>query len=386
MANQTHPDTTRLRKLLAEDPTLAAVRGAAGELPVYLVGGAIRDALCDFPVDDIDLVVAGDPAPLVRALDPAATVHDRFGTAELVVGGRPVDVARARVEQYAQPGALPDVAPGTIEDDLGRRDFTINAIAVPLNGPDAGADGMLDPFEGMRDLRAGVLRALHPRSFEDDPTRALRAARYAARFDFDLSPDTADLLPGVEFGRISNERFEAELALIAREEHALEALRLLDAWGLVPVDPERLELARRALELAREPRWRDAATREELILTACLGPIGPAPEALAAEPSAPSEGVERAGRFRGPELLLARAAGCAWLDRWRDEWRWVELEITGADLLAAGVPQGPAVGAGIRAALRAKLDRGVSGVDAELAVALAAAREAPAERAQGERA
>ncbi len=375
MANPTRPEIPRLEEFLDTNPVLGRVRAAASGAPVYLVGGAVRDALCGFPVDDVDLVVEGDPNPLVHGLDPDAVVHDRFGTAELRVDGFPVDVARARVERYDRPGALPDVTPGSIAEDLGRRDFTINAIAIPLGGSVAGTAGMIDPFEGMRDLENGVLRILHPRSFEDDPTRALRAARYAARFDFDLAPQTSDLLDTVDLGTISRDRFNAELELICQEPQALEALRLLSVWGLVPLDEGRLVLAARTVALLEDTDWGGDVEREDAIIGACFLDLQPVMEVLAEDPATPSEGTERANRFGSLELLLARAAGIEWLDRWRDDWRWVELEITGADLLAAGIPQGPAVGAGMKAALRQKLDHGVAGVGPELEVALEAARE-----------
>lgn len=375
MTNPTHPQTSRLERFLASDPVLERVRGAGVDQPVYLVGGAIRDALCDFPVDDIDLVVEGDPVPLVAALDPGAVVHERFGTAELRVDGRPVDIARARTERYPRPGALPEVEPGSIGADLGRRDFTINAIAIPLGGPDPGVGGMLDPYGGIRDLERGILRLLHRRSFEDDPTRALRAARYAARFGFDPAPETAALLDSVDFTTISRDRYLAELELISREPRAIEALRLLSAWGLVAIGEDRLTLAARAEALLSEPAWAGAAGRDAAILAACFRPLDPVLAALEDEPVSPSDGAERARRFEPLDLLLARAAGIAWLDRWREEWCLVKLEITGADLLAAGITQGPAVGAGMAAALRAKLDRGVSGPGPELEVAVEAARE-----------
>lgn len=375
MANHTSPDTERLDAFLRTSPVLERVRSACAALPVYLVGGAIRDALCGFPVDDIDLVVEGDPAPLIDELDSGAKMHERFGTSELRIAGHAVDIARARTERYPFPGSLPEVTPGSITDDLARRDFTINAIAVPLNGQVSLPDSLLDPFNGMRDLRAGVLRVLHRDSFRDDPTRALRAARYAARLDFDLASDTADLLETVDLSTISRDRLTAELVLISREEQAFEALRLVSVWGLVPLDDERQSLARSAAALLREGEWTGAATREEAILGACFRDMEPVIRALAPEPTRPSEGTGRASRFDELDLLLARAAGIEWLDRWREDWRWIELEITGADLLAAGIPQGPAIGAGMKAALAEKLDHGVAGAERELETALAAARE-----------
>jgi len=361
------PDFNRLASLVWTHPAIAAVRESA-DVPVYLVGGAIRDALADFRVDDIDLVVEVDPAPLARELDPDAQVNDRFETASLFVEEFPVDIARARTETYARPGALPDVSPGSLEDDLVRRDFTVNAMAIGI-GEDA---ELVDPFGGVGDLESGVLRVLHEKSFEDDPTRAFRAARYAARFGFDLEPKTAELMLAVNPGSVSRDRIENELRLIAGEDEALEALRLARHWGLVEFEDGRLERAEAAVRMAESEPWEHEAARESLILDAVFGDAA-ATEDLMDEPATPWEAHRRARSRPASELILARADGADWLDRWQREWRWVELEITGADLLAEGVPEGPRIGTGLEAAMEAKLNRGVSGADREMEVALAAA-------------
>lgn len=372
------PDRSRLEAFLEADPVLGRVREAArsGGGTVYLVGGAIRDALCGFPVDDIDLVTEADPTPLIRQLDPSARLHDRFGTAELLIDGFPVDLARARTETYPFPGSLPVVTFGSLTDDLYRRDFTVNAIALPLAGQrERELIELIDPFDGVRDLEAGRLRLLHDESFRDDPTRAIRAARYAARLEFSLDPGTEALLPTVDFSTISADRYRAELRLAAAEPRGIDALILLARWGLLNLEPTGPELARSAIALLETDLWRAAANRAETVLRACLEPPRAAIETLAATPQTPWAGVGLASRFTTVELLLARAAGAAWLDCWRKTWRNVTLEIAGGDLLAAGIPQGPAIGAGIEAARRARLDRGISGKEAELEVALAAARE-----------
>jgi len=365
---ETTPDFDGLATLLWTDPTLARIREVAGERVVHLVGGAIRDGLLGRPVDDFDLVVEGDPAPLARALDPAATVNERFGTADLILDGVPVDIATARTETYARPGALPDVTPAGFGDDLSRRDFTINAMAMGL---EEHAE-LIDPHGGLGDLASGVIRVLHDRSFEDDPTRAFRAARYAARLGFDLEPRTADLLMGTTTSTVSRDRIETELRLMAAEPEAIEALRLAGVWGLARFEPGRLEVARRAVELL-EAGW-DDLDRTEVILESTFGSLGYVDD-LRPEPPDPWEGYRRA-RGRDPlELLVARAAGVEWLDEWQREWRGLELEITGADLLAAGLPEGPGIGAGLDAAREARLTGRAHGADEELAAALAAARE-----------
>ncbi len=371
MTSGCRPEESRLETFLRTDPVLAVIRDSAGALPVYLVGGAIRDALCGFPVDDIDLLVEGDPAPLISALDPAARTHERFGTAELEINGVPVDIARARTERYPEPGALPVVSFGPLADDLSRRDFTINSIAVAVNP--VVTMKLVDPYGGLADLREGRLRVLHPGSFRDDPTRAIRGARYAARFGFSLAPDTADLVAAADFDTISADRLRSELLLLAGEEQAVAGFRLLAEWGLLAVDPTRLELATEAGKLLEGELWRGTADRAEVLLAACVDPLPAAIGRLADPPETPSEGVCRVKGMKGPDLVLARAAGARWLDRWRGEWSRVRLEITGADLLAAGVREGPAVGTGMQAALRARLDHGVRGREAQLEAAVAAA-------------
>lgn len=362
------PDFNRLAALIWTHPAIDRVRDAAS-LPVYLVGGAIRDSLADFQVDDLDLVVEGDPTGLALELDPAARINERFGTVNLLVEGYPVDIATARTESYPRPGALPEVKPGTLEDDLRRRDFTINAMAIVIDGEAE----LVDRFGGAADLESGVLRVLHDASFEDDPTRAFRAARYAARFGFDLEPRTAELMMSVNPGSVSRDRLEGELRLIALEDNALEALRLARLWGLVDFPEHRLDLAEQAIELIEIDPWQGQAAREDLILQVIFGEPAEVDELLS-EPSGNWEGY-RLVRGRAPsDLVIARARGATWLDRWQRDWRWVELEITGADLLNAGIPEGPRIGAGLDAALEAKLDRGISGAEAEMAVALEAAR------------
>jgi tRNA nucleotidyltransferase (CCA-adding enzyme) len=352
-------------------PELEAV-GAATEAPVYLVGGAVRDLLLGRGRSDVDLVVVGDAAALAAQLGAEAVEHERFATAKVRLDGHEVDVAAARAETYRQPGALPEVEPAAeIETDLGRRDFTVNAMAVPLRGEAS----LIDPYGGRADLEAGLLRVLHARSFLDDPTRALRAARYAARFGFELEPGTEELLRRAELATVSADRRRADLLRLAAEPEAARGFELLGEWGLVQLRPAGVALAARAAELLSSPPWEGLAPRDRTVLTAALGPSGAEEELAAARPERPSLAVELAARHDPVELVLARALGAEWLDRYLLEWRPVKLEIDGGDLVAAGVPEGPAVGRGLGEALRRKLDGEISGREAELGIALAAARE-----------
>jgi tRNA nucleotidyltransferase (CCA-adding enzyme) len=373
--------------LAAAYPELAAVAAAAPD-PVYLVGGAVRDLLLGRGRADIDLAVEGDPAALAAALgaEPLAA-HERFGTLKIELDGEEIDIAATRRESYAAPGALPTVSLGApIRTDLARRDFTVNAIAVPLAEPRQ----LLDPYDGQVDLRQGQLRVIHDLSFVDDPTRAIRAARYATRFGFAIEPRTRELLEKADLATVTPERRAAELRRLAAEERGVRGLELLAGWGLIEprAGGEAFALARAVERLTAAPPWSVEVDRPDAVLAAALGPspgegrAGPgvpdqgghqdhrALRLAELRPDSPSEAVALARGHDPIELALARAAGAAWLDDWLG-WREVRLEINGADLTAAGL-EGPAVGAALTAALAAKLDGEAPTRADELRVALAA--------------
>jgi tRNA nucleotidyltransferase (CCA-adding enzyme) len=391
-----------IRALPAAKPLLARLGDATG---VHIVGGAVRDLLLGGRPSDLDLVVEGEAGDMAAALAGQVVSHDRFGTATVVLDGFTYDIASARRESYPHPGALPEVTPASLDEDLLRRDFTVNTAAIALAGDRAGelraAPGALD------DLVAGRLRILHERSFEDDPTRLLRLARYRSRLNFEVEAETSRLadqaVAAGALATLSGARLGAELRLLAREPDpiaALEALRerrldqsIRPGFGLE--DPE---LARRALELLpddgradllvlavaarRLPATElaelldalafDRAERDAIVQSATRADAA----AVALRDSATASEVARALEGAGPELAaLAGALGPVeratdWLTRDRH----VRLEIDGADLLEAGVREGPAIGRGLRAALAAKIDGRISGRDAELAEALRGAR------------
>lgn len=375
-------DPAGLAARVAALPGLESLR-SAGEAPVYLVGGAVRDLLLGRETLDVDVVVEGDAAGLARRLGGEATENERFRTARVRLDGLRVDLASARAESYARPGALPVVRPASLAEDLARRDFSINAMAFPLGqdiaparaaGAPDDAGGLIDPHGGLGDLEAGVLRTLHPGSFVDDPTRALRAARYAARFVFRPDPDTEARLRATDLDTVSADRVEAELRRLAAEPRAAEGFELLDAWGLRPLPAGAGALIRELGELLTGEAWSGFADRVVSILAAAAGRVDAVRTLLEEPADRPSRAVELASGFSPEELALARAAGARWLDEYVARWRKVRLEIDGADLIAAGVPEGPAIGRGLAAALAGKLDGEVSGREAELAAALAASR------------
>ncbi len=388
---------------MAPVPDLRALPAAvpvAGVLPhAWVVGGAVRDLLLDGRAAvDLDLVLEGDAVAaaerLAAALDGLLTVHDRFGTATVEADGHVYDLATARAESYVRPGALPDVRPGTLEQDLLRRDFTVNAIAVSFDGRVAAAPGAFS------DLDARVLRVLHERSFIDDPTRLLRLVRYATRLGFGVEEGTSALaseaIEGGALATVTPTRIGGELRLLLREPSAIEALAWVAEWpldvqlsfdravaeralSLLP-DDGRADLlllgsAARTLEPAAVAGWVDAlgfSARErdtvvrvaqaDDIARGLAGASRPS-EIAAAARGAPTEAVALAG------TLGVGAQARAWIE----DLRYVTLDIDGADLLAAGVPQSEAVGRGLAAALNARLDGAAPDRDAQLAVALAAA-------------
>jgi tRNA nucleotidyltransferase (CCA-adding enzyme) len=364
---------------LGLDPVVEAAAGT----PLYLVGGAVRDLLLGRERADVDVAVEGDSAALARSLGEDVRAHERFGTATVRLEGLVVDLATARAESYPYPGALPEVRPAGLAEDLARRDFTINAMAIPLGREPE----LIDPHGGEADLAAGLLRTLHPGSFDDDPTRALRAARYAARFGFALEHGTEIALRRTDLGTVSRDRVEAELLKLAAELGAPRGFELLGDWGLLELGGS-IELAESVAELLEREPWSAVADRPTAVFAAATGSLpargrpedagdvlAAARELARSEPTRPSEAVDLAGVRGGVELALARALGAEWLDRYVAEWQHVAIEIGGEDLLAAGVPEGPAIGHGLAAALRRKLDGEISGREQELEAALEAARE-----------
>ncbi len=223
---------------------------------VYLVGGVARDLLLGRPNFDLDLVIEGDAIALAQQIaelfSVRTSVYSKFGTAKLNFGSFTIDLAMARNESYTKPGALPDVSPGTLEEDLFRRDFSINAMAISLV-PDSYGE-LVDPCHGLKDLRRRVIRILHHESFCDDATRIWRAIRYEQRLNFKLERETSRSLKEnvAMLNTISNDRIRHELNLILREEYPERTLcRLSELHALPEINlslEERAWLARKFQE------------------------------------------------------------------------------------------------------------------------------------------
>ena len=208
-------------------PVLALVKIAGREaselgLGLYIIGGVVRDLFLGRANFDFDLVVEGDAIKLAQkmARDSQAklTVHSRFGTAKINYPGFSLDLATARSETYSKPGALPTVKPGALKDDLIRRDFSINAMAMRLNPQRFGE--LIDLYHSKDDLEHRLIRILHPNSFIDDATRILRAIRYEQRLGFTLEAETEKLLRRdvTMLDTISGDRIRHELELILKED------------------------------------------------------------------------------------------------------------------------------------------------------------------------
>jgi tRNA nucleotidyltransferase (CCA-adding enzyme) len=371
MTGSAQIDPVQLPERVEALPGIGALREVAERVPAYLVGGAVRDLLLGLEGGDLDVAIEGDADVLADLPGFELEREGLFLTGRLHTDDVRVDVAQARAESYPRPGALPEVRPATISEDLARRDFTINAMAFPL----AADDELLDPHGGLEDLRSELLRVLHPRSFVDDPTRALRAARYASRFGFELEPETEGLLRESDLSVVSDDRVQNELRRAAAEPDPSLVMQLILDWGVMP--SLEADAPARVAEVARiaetEP-WHGRVDRELAVMLAIVRPLPQVRELASATPERPSEAVRLAHRWDPAQLLVARALGAEWLDRYAAEWRRVRLEITGDDLLEAGVPEGPAIGRGLEAALSGKLDGELSGRDQELRIALAAAR------------
>lgn len=204
---------------------------------LYLVGGVVRDILLERINTDLDIVVEGNAIKLAQEialkLQVGITTHTRFGTATIKWEKRGADFVTARAETYSRPGALPKITAGTIKDDLARRDFTINAMAVALDPKKFGE--LTDPFNGRQDLKKEVIRILHQKSFRDDATRIWRAIRYEQRLGFQIEPMTMLLIERDlnMLKTVSGDRIRHELERVLKEEEPEKLLSRADELGVL---------------------------------------------------------------------------------------------------------------------------------------------------------
>ncbi len=362
-------------------------------LPLYLVGGPVRDLLLNWPAIDLDVTVEGDAIALARevgaALEAPVREHPPFQTATIHVATLALDLATARDESYHHPGALPTVRPASITKDLLRRDFSINAMALALNGKRRGE--FLDPCAGLADLNAHLVRALHERSFIDDATRILRAIRYEIRFGFRLEENTRRwLLRDIwRLESISGSRVHHELSRILEEAEPekallrLEELRAPNAiYPAFSFNQEQAQAFRRLRRLAPEVlpsaywpllAWgldegqtaalagRLSLTKKESAALTAMPRLRKLEPSLSTPDRRPSEVYEALTPFPTESLWAFAAAttGNIALERtlaFIRLWSRCETSLDGHDLLQLGVPAGPFLGETLRAIKNARLD------------------------------
>jgi tRNA nucleotidyltransferase (CCA-adding enzyme) len=378
---------------------------------VYLVGGTVRDILLGEPNFDVDVAVEGDAIALARgladALDGRVRAHRKFGTAVVLYReDQRVDVVTARTEFYDAPAALPSVEHATIREDLFRRDFTINAMAVSLKGEDFGR--LVDPFGGRRDLEAKTIRILHNLSFIDDPTRIFRAIRYESRYGFRMDDHTQRLARGtIEMGLVgdlSSARLRDELvALLEEGDAGASILRLAELGAGAAIHPhlaaddEAVELLGRMRGLNEHygtaiPAWRLAfavlarrmppdevyawlrrlkVQRRDLERVAAAVTVGPRIlERLRGGSAEPADVVAAADPYAPDAPLFAMALEeRPELDDYFRRLRNVQLEVSGSDLAELGLGESPEVGEILAELRRRKLNGLLDGRESELAAA-----------------
>ena len=377
-------------------------RSANGGLPCYLVGGPVRDRLLDLPLQDLDVSVEGDAtelaAELAEELGAKLIVHRRFGTATLKLAGDQVDLVTARKEVYSRPGALPKVSPGALTDDLARRDFSINALALPMRATES---GVIDPHGGLNDMANGIVRTLRRTSFFDDPTRMLRAVRYEQRLGFDLDNSTlSDLSDAVCAGvmtAVSGDRCRRELDRVLNETDPGKALiRAVELRILAAIHPAlsrvdilkriisspnpspssylvglvyplsktegeavigRLKLSNQRAKLVRDTIW--LRENEQKL----RGAISTSSKLAASLAGVDSEALMAVAVLADDQQVRQG------LQRYIVELRTVSSRLSGKDLLAMGVVRGPKMAELLGRLLTARLDGLVETVDDERTMA-----------------
>ncbi|MBI5877155.1 MAG: CBS domain-containing protein [Chloroflexi bacterium] len=400
-------DVVRMLERALPDEVLILLKAAGSvahkkQFSLYVVGGFVRDLLVSEPNFDIDLVVEGNAIALAKAMAKRfgghVHIHARFGTAKWMLEGSSfsalasLDFITARREYYTHPTALPQVESSSIQQDLHRRDFTINTLAICLDEMRFGQ--LLDFFGGVGDLRAKLVRVLHNLSFVEDPTRILRAVRYEQRLGFVIEPRTAELISDALdlLPRVSGERLNNELFLIFAEAAPQKSLhRLSELSVLQAIHPElRADPALERLFAQVRAAWPDAPPVVYLgVLTRDL-PLASAEsigrrlalsksqeafiaelntlhreEARIAEVARPSGLVRLLEPFgddalRAAELLSDQPAVCAAIRRYRAELRAVKPALTGDRLIALGMKRGPVFRDILEALRDARLDGAVT--------------------------
>ncbi len=399
MASRLTPESLSVVRAVGEAAEAASVSP-------FLVGGSVRDALLEHQANiDIDISLVGaDGTTLDRIAEMSGGLiarRSQFGTVKLQLGSFAVDLAMARAEEYPSPGVLPVVRPGTLEEDMSRRDFSVNAMAVSLSS-EAWGD-LVDMHSGLSDLREGRLRILHRASFRDDPTRILRAARYSSRLALVPTSDTLDALrESVTFlDSVSPARVRNELERVFQERDTCGAMELLSSWGvLAAIQPSlnfREESWRRfgseSVSLSPELRVTlgyavlssglsdsdasgliarlnpGASARGSIQTAAELGRTDPA--SLASRSNSDLARVLdplAESAVLGVSLVTDGELGCR-ISQYLSSHRDFRPHLTGDALIAMGAPRGPAIGRILECLRNSWLDGEVSSAGEERALA-----------------
>jgi tRNA nucleotidyltransferase (CCA-adding enzyme) len=370
---RSQPQDTRAEDLLKGLPqatrqALEKAQTLLSQGALYLVGGTVRDLLLGSSIQDCDLVVEGSSAKqlagaLQQELGGKLTCHEAFDTCTLEFeNGLLLDIATARDEFYAHPGALPSVTPGSLQQDLARRDFSINTLAIRLA---PGPVLLLDTFQGLSDLKAKQLRILHPLSLSDDPTRILRGARLAGRLGFTWEEETrqriAAALDATILRRVSPSRLRTELELTLNESNVTPALEVLAECGALS-KMFGLALDKRLLQGLDTLRQDSLVSSESYLLALLLSvPHDHLKEQLETFgwPLRYQDSVKRLRSIQGsetlssetfakltePEKMVLRAFNPVLDKRIQDlTLQFSERRLTGKDVLDLGLKPGPEVG------------------------------------------
>lgn len=378
---------------------------------VYVVGGVVRDLILDRAPGDIDLSVVGDAnafsETLAQRLDASSPVESQFLTYKItpanIVDISAIDVVNARSETYAGPAALPDITPGSIDDDLKRRDFTINSMAISLNESDWGT--LFDPMNGFADTMRKRIKVHHDESYVVDPTRIFRTIRYAVRLGYSIDSRTIELISRSldNIDRLSGARIRHEFELMLIEQNRVSILKKSEELGLLAAISPGLRVSAKALQVI-ETQTEDGSISTEMADLLAIATFGLNEE----------EAKQIVQRFDGPGNWGESITGNADLSKlvsvldesgikpseitdilrpiplasiqayisagpplprrdrmvdYMNRIRFIEPELSGADLLAEGIPEGPVIGTLIDIVRRAKLDGQVSTKQDELELA-----------------
>jgi len=401
-------DFRKFDKRIREIIRLVAAAAQNRDVPVYIVGGFVRDAILRRKNFDLDIVVEGDALGLAKAIarhfDVEVKFYPQFGTATLPLGKDiRLDLATARKESYPYPAALPVVAFGKIQDDLFRRDFSINAMAARIDHGQSGE--LVDQYNGIKDLRKGLIRVLHERSFLDDPTRIIRAVRFEQRFGFRIENRTLELLRAAVHNRmwaqVKPARYFEAFRKVLSEPSPVQCFRRMQELGILDfiaegyacIRKDALALEGRIAKLRRSGFYsgyerglvylqvlaeglsrgqaeefaaRFQLNTEESQAWLASEKLAAAEKRLLSAGLKPSEVYVILNGLPGPAVYYLRVRTqsrrvSGRVDQYLRKYRKVKVSLGGKDLQALGIADGPQMGKILKGLLLRKIDGGAPG-------------------------